>query len=253
MSVRRGTGPAFNCPKEEATGAVEPTPDTSNTFAELVRQGSTDLVDVVLVLGQRAQGIVPECVGLTLALFEEELTFTLVASSEEVAALDAVQYLDGGPCVAAALDNETIEARPADALDEKRWQMYAQASAAAGVASSLTLPILGGDAVIGTVNLYAATPDAFSGHHDDLATALGASAEHAIANADLSFSTRLTAAEAPQRLVEQNEIDFALDIITENQDVDLHTARQRLREAAARAGITEAQAARAVRGFLIPE
>ena len=253
MIVRRGTGAARSYPKEEATAVVEPTPDTSNTFAELVHHGSTDLVDLVLTLGQRAQRIVPECVGLSLALFEEELTFTLVASSDDVAALDAVQYLDGGPCVAAAHRNETVEAHAAEALDEHRWQLYAQASAAAGVASSLTLPILSGDLVIGTVNLYAATPDAFAGHHEDLAAALGASAEHAIANADLSFSTRLAAAEAPQRLVEQNDIEFAVDIITENQDVDIHTARQRLREAAARAGITEAQAARAVRGFLVPE
>src|SRR5947208_534589 len=69
-----------------------------------------DLVDLVFGMGLRAQEIVPESVGLTLALFDEGLTFTLVASAEEIAALDAVQYLDCGPCMDAVHDDETIEA-----------------------------------------------------------------------------------------------------------------------------------------------
>jgi GAF domain-containing protein len=237
----------------QATGAVEPTPETLEAFAELARHGSTDLVELVLDMGRRARRIVPDCVGLSLGLFEDGLTFTLQASSEEIAALDAVQYLDGGPCVDAAHDDETIEAHAGDLIDENRWHLFARASAAAGVASSLTLPILSGEQVMGTVNLYAATVHAFAGHHEELATALGASAEHAVLNADLSFSTRLVAAEAPDRVAEQNEIDFALGIISASQHVDIPAARERLREAAARAGITEVQAARAVRGLLLSE
>jgi GAF domain-containing protein len=238
---------------EQTTGAVEPTPQTLEAFAELARYGSTELVDLVLTLGRRAQAIVPECVGLSLALFEDGLTFTLQASSEKIAALATVQYLDGGPCVDAAHENARIEADPADPVDEERWRLYAQATAAAGVVSSLTLPILHDDRVIGSVNLYAATVDAFAGHHQQLAAALGGSAPHAILNADLSFSTRLAAAQAPERVAEQNEIDRALGIIAASQHVDVPAARERLREAAARAGITEAQAARAVRGLLLSE
>jgi hypothetical protein len=47
---------------------VEPTPETLEAFVELARDGSTDLVDLVLAMGRRAQRIVPECVGLSLAL-----------------------------------------------------------------------------------------------------------------------------------------------------------------------------------------
>jgi hypothetical protein len=39
--------------------------------------------------------------------------------------------------------------------------LFAQGAAAAGVGSTLTLPVLVHGAVGGTVNLYAATPDAF--------------------------------------------------------------------------------------------
>jgi len=230
---------------------VEPLPETLKAFAELARHGSTDLVVVVLAMGRQVQDIVPECVGLSLALFDEGLTFTLVASAEQIAGLDAVQYLDGGPCVAAAHNDETVEANVGDLVDEDRWMLFARASAAAGVASSLTLPIVGGGQVRGSVNLYAATENAFAGHHEELAAALGASAEHAILNADLSFSTRLAAAEAPARVAEQEEIEVALGVIAASQHVDIPTARERLREAAARAGITDVQAARAVRGLLL--
>jgi hypothetical protein len=232
---------------------VEPTPKTLEAFAELARHGSVDLVDLVLAMGRRAREIVPECVGLSLGLFEDGLTFTLVATDDDIAALDAVQYIDGGPCVDVAQSQSTLDVETDDPVDEDRWRMYAQASAASGVASSLTLPILRERDVIGSVNLYAATPAAFVGHHDDLAKALGASAESAIANADLSFNTRLAAAQTPAQIVEQSEIDLALGIIAESQQVDISAAQERLRQAAARAGITEAQAARAVRRILLPE
>jgi GAF domain-containing protein len=231
---------------------VEPIPETREVLDELISQGDTDVGVALLRMGRKAKEIVPDCVGLSLALLEDGLTFTLVATSEEIAALDAVQYLDGGPCVDGAHEGETIDLNAIDVTDEAEWQMYSLASAAAGVASSLTLPVVRNDHVVGTVNLYAATRDAFAGHHRELADALGASAENAVANADLSFTTRLEATEAPERLADQDDIDIALGIIAGSQGIGIPTAQERLRQAAARAGITEGQAARAVRGALRP-
>ena len=230
---------------------MEPIPQTREVLEQMLRLGETGVPTELLRMSRRAVEIVPECVGLSLALLRHGLTFTLASSSDVVAGLDAMQYLDGGPCVDGAQDGRPIEVQ--DLLGEKTWQMFAEASAAAGVRSSLTLPILGsGEVVIGTVNLYASTPDAFEGRIDDLAAALGASAGEAVANADLSFSTRLAAAEAPQRFEEQKEVDIAQGIIAESRGVNLATAAERLRAAAARAGISEVEAARAVRGLLAP-
>lgn len=217
----------------------------------MLRVGAKDVPTELLRMSRRAVDIVPECVGLSLALLRYGLTFTLAASDAMIAGLDAVQYLDGGPCIDGAADGREIEVD--DLLEEKSWQMFAEATAAAGIRSSLTLPLLDSDAaVLGTVNLYASTPDAFEGRVQDLARALGAAGGKAVANADLSFSTRLAAAEAPQRFQEQNEVNIAVGIIAETQSVDTATAAERLRAAAARAGITEVQAARAVRGLLAP-
>jgi len=217
----------------------------------LASVGEDKFAEELFDLGRRATRVVPECVGLSLALLRYGLTFTLAATSTDIAGLDSVQYLDGGPCVQAAHESHEIDLDHGDLLDETRWQMYARASAAAGVRSSLALPLLdSGGTITGTVNLYASTDDAFGGHARRLAEALGASAAKAVTNADLSFSTRLEAAAAPGRLADQNDVDVALGIIAATQHVDITTARERLRQAASRAGITELQAARAVQGLI---
>jgi GAF domain-containing protein len=228
---------------------VEPIPQTRHALEHFSRAGEDELQAELARMGRRAVEIVPECVGLSLGSLRHGLTFTLAATSDEIAGLDAVQYLDGGPCVDAAQSRREVEVD--DLLDEEQWQMFAQTSAAAGVRSSLTLPLLDSrGSVIGTVNLYASSPDAFESRIEPLADALGASAAKAVSNADLSFDTRLVAAEAPRRLVEQDEVDTAAGMLVASQDVDIATARERLRAAAARAGITEVQVARVVRGLL---
>jgi hypothetical protein len=131
-------------------------------------------------------------------------------------------------------------------MDEELWRMYAEATAAAGVRSSLSLPVLDGSDVIGAVNMYAATAHAFDGHVHRLATVVGGSAEQAITNADLSFSTRLKALEGPAAVADAEAVDIAVGVIMQSQGVSSGIARERLREAAARAGITQAQVARAI-------
>lgn len=114
------------------------------------------------------------------------------------------------------------------------------------------LPVSNGDRIGGTINIYAATANAFDDKQQALAGALGAPAEHAITNADLSFSTRLEAEHGPRRLADHDDVAIAWGIIAANQEVPISTAQERLREAASRAGITEGEAARAVRGVLRP-
>jgi GAF domain-containing protein len=247
---------------------VEPIKETRAALDLLTSQGDPEVGLALLRMGRRAREIAPACVGLSLGVLEDDLTFTLVATSEEIAALDAVQYLDGGPCVTGARNDRRVEVVTdgpdgpdgpdgTDGTDgmatEEEWLMYAQALAATGIRSSLTLPVVRGGRVVGSVNLYGATTDAFAGRHDQLAEALGVSAGAAIANADLSFTTRSDAEQTPQRIADQDEVDIALGIIARSQGVDIPTAHKRLRSAAARAGITEGQAARAVRGMLIPD
>jgi len=175
---------------------VEPIPPTREAIEKLERLGDTDVEQILRRLGERVVNEVPTCMGLSLTLVDDNVTLTLVASDPDTTQLDAMQYLDGGPCVEATRTDRLVEINEADLLDEERWSLFARASASQGVQSSLSMPLVDQGRVVGGVNLYASTRDAFHGHHDELARIVGAQAADAVNDADLSFSTRLRAAAA---------------------------------------------------------
>jgi transcriptional regulator with GAF, ATPase, and Fis domain len=222
---------------------VEPLPETDEALDEYLEEDDSDLREVLVELGRAAVTIVPSCVGLSLGLVRDGLTFTLVATSREIAAIDAAQYLDGGPCVAVATGSPALDTNMSDLLDEACWTTFALASAAKGVMSTLSLPVEHNREVTGGINLYAAVPDAFRGKSEALAAALGASAQGAVSNADLGFTTRALAVQTPSLLAEKREVDVAIGRSAAWEGIDVDTARARLESAAARAGISMVEAA----------
>src|SRR4051812_4121061 len=174
---------------------------------------------------------------MSIAWLNEGLAFTLVASDEEIAVLDAVQYVGGGPCVAAAEAGEGLHASAEDLFDEDAWQPFAPATAAKGVKSSLTIPLTRGGRMVGSANLYAGSDRAFEGHAEALAEILGGEVAGVVHNADLAFATRQVAEETPTRLGNQTTINTAVGIIAESQNLSLEAAAAQLEDAARRAGI----------------
>jgi GAF domain-containing protein len=224
---------------------VEPLPETREALAELVTLDGPEVDDLLVDLGRRAAAVVPDLVGLSLGLSREGVTFTLVASSSGVGALDAAQYVDGGPCVEVTEGRATqLETDPLDPLDEEHWRLFAEVGAASGVGSTLSLPVYRDGRLIGGLNLYAATANAFRGRQDALAQIVDAQGLEAVSNADLSFSSRQRALAAPGILHDQQEVDTAVGLIAALQGVEVEVAERRLREAAARAGVSEALVAR---------
>lgn len=226
---------------------MKPIPETLEALAEL----DAYLDDGTLLDGLRSQAelarrVAPELVGVSVASREDGLTFTLVATDEQTAALDGVQYLTSGPCVEALVDGQGIATTADDLFSEPRWQALARASAAAGVGSTLTFPIVVAGEVTGTVNLYGRTEDAFEGRHALLAAVFEAWAPGAVTNADLSFSTRRAAEQAPARLREDAIIDAATGIVAAWREITVDEAREPLEDAAARAGLPLVALARMV-------
>jgi GAF domain-containing protein len=219
---------------------MEPIPETSEAASEFgpFLSGDVDLLDQLQVMAARVQEVVPDCVGLSLAYRELGVTFTLVASDESIAALDGLQYLDGGPCVAAVDTAQVVEFTGDELLGEQAWHLFVRGTAARGVASTLTLPLMAEGSVVGSVNLYAASPDSFAGKHDEVAAIFGAWATGAVTNADLSFVTRRTAEEAPRILAEDMRLHVAIGILVASMDISVETAQDKLRDAAAKAGVS---------------
>ncbi len=219
-----------------------PIPETVEAL-ELLEGDPSSLLSRLTWLAERARRVVPELVGVSIARQHEGLAFTLVASVETVAALDAVQYVDGGPCVDAARAVDVTEFTVGDAVDEQAWHLFALATAAHGVRSTLTLPVLAGGQTVGTINMYAATHHGFDGHHQELADLFGAWAEGAVANADLSFSTRLDAEATVERVRDQAVVDTAVEFLADHLGVDEEGAEARLHQAAVRAGVDPVEVA----------
>ena len=218
---------------------MEPLPETIEVLEELQRTGDAEgLLHELCRLAERAQSVVPDLVGVSLARLRQGISFTLVATEAEIAVLDGVQYLTGGPCVDGAHRDELREFEVGDVLDEQQWQLFAEATAARSIRSTLTLPVIEDGAVAGTVNLYAATRRAFGGHHEELAGIFGAWAAGAVANADLSFLTRREAQAATQRLRDRATLDVAIGILAARLGVDTASAEEHLHQAALRAGVT---------------
>jgi ANTAR domain len=245
-----GTRPETH-PNQRGRGStvppMEPIPETVEAVDELDPSvDDFDILQHLTELANRAQEIVPDLVGVSVGRMAEGLTFTLVATAAEISVLDGIQYLAGGPCVEGAQSRETREFNRDDVMDEEAWRLFAEATAVTAVHSTLTLPVVTGDEVVGTVNLYAASERAFEGHHDELAEVFGAWAAGAIANADLSFTTREEAQAAPQRVQEQHFIDVATGILAARLGVDVDTASARLHDAAVRAGVALVELARSI-------
>ena len=193
-----------------------------------------DLVERLESVSALAVQLLPSCVGVSITVVVDGDPFTVTATTEDINLLDATQYLDGGPCVDAAGGDD--EMRIADVLDERQWQAFAQAAAATGVRSSLSIPLRRPSGqTFGALNLYASEPDAFRGKEGKLADLFGVHVNELVTNADLSFMTREQARQLPQRLADHERVNQAIGLLVERRGWTAQEARERMEFAAGNA------------------
>ena len=225
---------------------MQPLPETTEALAALAL--ATDQDDTMLVEGfDRAAAatrrIAPQCLGLTLTFVQDGVCFTWVTTDLQSADLDAIQYLEGGPCVDAMGSGEVVTDSDAGPIDERRWHTFAAASARAGVSSTLSIPLMTNGHVYGGLNLYGSTATAFEGHHEELAALYGGWPGGAVTNADLTFSTMARSRTAPRVLADVTLSNMAVGMIMSAHGIPEAVARSRLSDAAARAGVSEGRVA----------
>ena len=226
---------------------MEPIPEVRAAEIQLaaLADETLDLVQGLTAMSSLAQTLLPSCVGVSITVMVDGDPFTVTATSEDINAVDATQYLDGGPCVeaVAVADQVLVD----DVLDEQQWQLYAQAANATGIRASMSLPLRGSrDQPVGALNLYASSPGAFHGKEAQLAELFGVHVNELVANADLSFMTREFARELPERLAEHEQVNQAVGVLMGLHDWTAEQARERLNYAAAHARASQASVARMV-------
>jgi hypothetical protein len=208
---------------------MQPIVQTLEVMAELDLEDDSELFRVLSGHSQQMHALVPDVVGMSVGTREHDLTLTFAATDAEIAVLDLSPRLLDAP-----------EHLQDHVLDEGRWQRLAQATAAAAVSSTLTLPVLAGGVVVSSIDLYAGSWDAFTNLHEDIAFVFGAWAPGAVISADLPFHTRHAAEQGPEKLRVSMRINIAVGVIAAARGLHPDAARDLLREEARRAGLTEA-------------
>ena len=224
---------------------MEPIPETRELLDFLWEGTDDERLEMWLVTrAQQVAALVPDCVGLSIALLGElGYTFTFLATDDDLRLVDGAQYLDGGPCEAAVDRDVLVEA---DLLDERTWYLAALAAASTGVRSSLSLPIRSEDDVVGSVNFYGASAATFAGPARHLAMLFGAVAQEAVLNADLRMEGIDRARRSTEQVVDEGAVHTASGVLAEREGLSPDQARRRLEDSAARAGVPVASLARLV-------
>jgi GAF domain-containing protein len=194
---------------------------------------------------------VPDCVGLSITVVVDGDPYTVLATDPQVRAVDASQYLTDGPCLTSIDQAEPIEAT--DLLDEQRWHTYAQASAAAGIRSSLSLPLRYDGDIIGAFNLYGGTPHAFDDRAHLLAELVSGHAALAIRNADLSLGTAALATAPSGPPDDRRTVDRVAELIADLKRQTPGQARDQLQDVAEQAGLELPQLAELLLRLLGPD
>lgn len=219
---------------------MQPTPGTAGALRQLSQPQAGRLLTELRDRSDRAHRVVPDCVGVSFGSLQRGVTFTLVAADAASHLVD--DDLDDGPDPVGDVGGRADD----ELMHEESWQSSAQATAAAGVRSSLTMPIMVGGRVTASVSLYASSSTAFAGHHEEIADIFDAWAPGAVSNADLAFETRVIADAAPGILSDQRAVALAAAVLAGRDGVDNDAAHRHLEEAARRARVSDAVFARYV-------
>jgi hypothetical protein len=194
------------------------------------------------VVLERLQEVASCCRALTLGRVECGVVHTVSATHAMASALDAMQYLDGGPSILSARYGTRVEARLLDGWDAGCWGLLQVAGRAVGVASAVSLPIAVGGAVTGTLTVYGGGESC----DDQLQGVVHASPRllsDAVRDAAPALDDRLSAALRPERARDQNAIDWALGLLAGRLGTDVAVAADLFRRAATRSGLADSDLA----------
>lgn len=189
--------------------------ETLQRVAELARQAvaPASMAGITMVVDDRAR--------------------TAFFTNDEVPDIDRAQYDVGeGPCLESFRTGEVVAIE--STLEDGRWPEFCRTAAAHGVRSTLSVPLLAGDASLGALNLYALEPSAFTAEQAEQASLFAAQAAVVLANTQaywdaFDYRQRLGVAMEARSVIEQ-----AKGITMAQSRVGSHQAFELLRRASQR-------------------
>ena len=179
--------------------------------------GALGVEDLLGAVAEFAAHAIPGVDGAGVALIDVVEGTTKVqktsATAEFVHKIDIVQYdeLREGPCITSMQSRRT--AVSGSLGSDSRWPRFGGRVARMGVHSALSLPLMLGEHVVGAINCYAKSHDAFGEHAVTLGSQFAGPAAVSICNAQLLAGARERAEQLQQALESRAVIDQAIGII----------------------------------------
>lgn len=193
---------------------VEDSDDLREGLGGLARlvTGALGLEELLTQVAHFAAHSIPNADGVGVTLIENDRPDTIVASASLVRQVDEVQYgLGEGPCISAAAERRTI--RSGSLGGEKLWPRFGPRVGRLGVHSALSLPMLLPGVVVGAINVYAESKDAFDEHAARLGELFAAPAAVAVRNAQVLAQAQRTVDQLRTALTSRAVIDQAIGIV----------------------------------------
>jgi GAF domain-containing protein len=179
----------------------------------LLITGSQPLEVLLTRVADLAVRAIPGADGAGVAMHENGVLSTVVASAPFVRDIDDIQYgLGEGPCVSATAHRRVFVTGSLGG-EQRRWPRFGPRVGRLGVHSALSLPLLVSDEVIGAINVYAHAKDVFDENAGQFGELFAASAAVAVHNVRVLHQAERLTRQLQVALTSRAIIDQAIGII----------------------------------------
>lgn len=203
--------------------------DLAGSMIALAKLSSAQLTldDLLTQVASFAVQAIPGADGAGLTLLEVDRADTVVKSDPFVREVDDIQYRIGeGPCISAAATGQTVRSGSLSA--DRRWPRFGPRVGRLGVHSVLSLPLQVQGKVIGAMNVYARSKDAFDDRAERIGQLFAVPAAIAVQNAQVLAQTQRLAANLQRALTNRAVIDQAIGILISRSGISADEAFERL-------------------------
>lgn len=226
-----------NAPPQHDLSAEQREADEVDLYAGLrgvagLVAGARGVIDLLGDVAEFAAQAIPGVDGVGVALVEPPGRTsgiqTWAATAEFVRDLDTIQYqeLNEGPCITCMQSGRVCVSGSLGS--DTRWPHFGGRVARMGVHSALSLPLMVGDQVIGAINTYARSRDAFGEHAVRLGSQFAGTAAVSVYNAQLLTGAQERTRQLQRALDSRAVIDQAIGIIRARTGCSAEEAFERL-------------------------
>jgi len=213
-------------------GDASQKPSNTETFAIMARTllAEADVQQTLQKIVELAVETVDGCDHAGISVVHGR-TFTTPAATDDIPRdVDAIQYeTNEGPCLSAIREQEVFQT--GDLASEQRWPQFAhRAQRETGIASMLSFRLFVEADILGALNMYSKSPDAF----DDQARSVGSVFA---AHAAVALSSALHDEQMDEALASRDIIGQAKGIIMAREGVNADQAFDMLRRASQRLNV----------------